>query len=69
VTNPVRTIADSYRKISGTSIPSGVKVITRNGTSAGLVSVGGAVAGIGEDGSTTIPGPPGGLSPLLWQTD
>jgi hypothetical protein len=33
------------------------------------VSVGGALVGAGEGGSTTIPGPPGGITPLLWETD
>jgi type IV pilus assembly protein PilY1 len=67
--NEIRNITDSYRLITNTSIPSGVKVITRNGQSAGMVSVGGALAGVGEGGSTTIPGPPGGVTPLLWETD
>jgi Tfp pilus tip-associated adhesin PilY1 len=65
----IRNITDSYRMISGTSIPSGVKIITRNGHSAGVVSVGGALVGAGEDGSTTIPGPPGGITPILWETE
>jgi hypothetical protein len=65
----VRTLKDTYRFISGSSIPSGVRVIMRDGHAAGLISAGGAVAGIGEDGSTTIPGPPGGISPLLWETE
>jgi type IV pilus assembly protein PilY1 len=65
----VKNISDTYTMISGTSIPSGVTIITRNGTAAGLVSVGGGVAGIGEGGSTSIPEPPGGLTPILWQTN
>jgi type IV pilus assembly protein PilY1 len=65
----VRTLKDTYRFISGSSIPSGVRVIMRDGHAAGIISVGGAVAGIGEDGSTTIPGPPGGITPLLWETE
>jgi type IV pilus assembly protein PilY1 len=65
----IRNLSDTYRMITGTSIPSGVKIITRNGTSAGMVSVGGAVVGAGEGGSTTIPGPPGGAIPILWETD
>jgi type IV pilus assembly protein PilY1 len=65
----VRKLTDTFRFISGSSIPSGVRVIMRDGTAAGLISAGGAVAGVGEDGSTTIPGPPGGITPLLWETE
>jgi hypothetical protein len=65
----VKNISDTYTMISGTSIPSGVSIITRNGSAAGLVTVGGGVVGIGQGGSTTIPAPPGGLSPILWKTD
>ncbi|MBP1746273.1 MAG: hypothetical protein H6Q54_888, partial [Deltaproteobacteria bacterium] len=43
--------------------------IMRDGHAAGLISAGGAIAGVGEGGSTTIPGPPGGITPLLWETD
>jgi type IV pilus assembly protein PilY1 len=65
----IRTLKDTYRFISGSSIPSGVRVIMRDGHAAGLISAGGAVAGVGEDGSTNIPGPPGGITPLLWETE
>jgi type IV pilus assembly protein PilY1 len=65
----VRTLKDTFRFISGSSIPSGVRVIMRDGHAAGLISAGGAVVGVGEDGSTNIPGPPGGVTPLLWETD
>jgi len=65
----VRSLQDTYRFISGSSIPSGVRVIMRDGHAAGLISAGGAVAGIGEGGTTTIPGPPGGITPLLWETE
>ena len=65
----IRTLKDTYRVISNSSIPSGVRVIMRDGHAAGLISAGGAVAGVGEQGSTTIPGPPGGITPLLWETD
>jgi hypothetical protein len=65
----VRTLKDTFRFISGSSIPSGVRVIMRDGHSAGLISAGGAVVGVGEDGSTNIPGPPGGITPLLWETE
>lgn len=65
----VRNITDTYRMMTGSSIPSGVKVITRGDKAAGVLSAGGAVAGAGEEGSTTIPGPPGGITPLMWWTD
>jgi len=65
----IRTLKDTYRFISGGSIPSGVRVIMRDGHAAGLISAGGAAVGVGEEGSTTIPGPPGGITPLLWETD
>jgi hypothetical protein len=65
----IRTLKDTYRVISNSSIPSGVRVIMRDGHAAGLISAGGAIAGVGEGGSTTIPGPPGGITPLLWETD
>ncbi|MGD2126984.1 MAG: PilC/PilY family type IV pilus protein, partial [Desulfobacteraceae bacterium] len=65
----VRNITDTYRYMSGSSIPSGVKIITREGKAAGVVSAGGAVTGAGEEGSTSIPGPPGGVTPILWETE
>jgi len=65
----IRILKDTYRFISGSSIPSGVRIIMRDGHAAGLISAGGAVAGIGEQGTTAIPGPPGGITPLLWETD
>ena len=65
----IRTLKDTYRRITGSSIPSGVRVIMRDGQAAGVISAGGAVAGVGEDGSTNIPGPPGGITPLLWETE
>jgi hypothetical protein len=69
VETDIRTLKDTYRFISGSSIPSGVRIIMRDGHAAGLISAGGAVAGIGEDGSTNIPGPAGGITPMLWETD
>ncbi len=64
-----RDITDTYRVIEGTAIPSGVRVITREGKPAGLVSVGGSLVGAGEEGSTIIPGELGGITPILWETD
>ncbi|MBW2094377.1 MAG: hypothetical protein JRI80_05765, partial [Deltaproteobacteria bacterium] len=67
--NPtVRNIKDTYLLLSNSSIPSGVRVVTRGGHAAGLISAGGAVSGVGEDQSTNIPGPPGGVSQILWET-
>jgi hypothetical protein len=67
--NQTKNIEDSYLKISGSSIPSGVRVITREGQAAGLISAGGSVSGVGEDQTTSIPGPPGGISHMLWETE
>ncbi|MBW2343623.1 MAG: hypothetical protein JRF53_06355, partial [Deltaproteobacteria bacterium] len=64
-----QTLGDTFQMISGSSIPSGVRVITRDGHAAGLLSAGGAVAGAGVNFSTSIPGPPGGVSRMLWETD
>ncbi len=64
-----RTIEDTYQIIQNSSIPSGVRVITRGGHAAGLISAGGAVSGVGEDLTTNIPGPPGGVSQILWETE
>jgi type IV pilus assembly protein PilY1 len=64
-----RNIEDTYQIIQNSSIPSGVRVITRGGHAAGLISAGGAVSGVGEDLTTNIPGPPGGVSQILWETD
>ena len=64
-----RNIRDTYRVVRGSSIPSGVRVITRGGKAAGLTSAGGSIVGAGEEGTTTIPGPPGGVSRLLWETE
>jgi len=67
--NPtVRNIMDTYLKLQNSSIPSGVRVVTRGGHAAGLISAGGAVSGVGEDQGTNIPGPPGGVSQILWET-
>jgi hypothetical protein len=69
VTLETRDIRDTYRVITGSSIPSGVSVITREGKAAGLTSAGGSLVGVGEEGSTSIPGPPPGVSPILWETE
>ncbi|UCB49526.1 MAG: hypothetical protein JSW56_01075, partial [Deltaproteobacteria bacterium] len=69
ITLETRDIRDTYRVITGSSIPSGVTVITRGGKAAGLTSAGGSLVGVGEEGSTSIPGPPPGVSPILWETE
>lgn len=71
--NEAGTLADTYQVIRNSSIPSGVRVITREGKAAGFVSAGGSIAGAGEEEdedeghSSTIPGPPGGVSKILWR--
>ncbi|MBW1998239.1 MAG: hypothetical protein JRJ29_09785, partial [Deltaproteobacteria bacterium] len=65
----IRTIQDTYRVMGESFIPSGVRVITRGEKAAGLVSAGGRLTGAGEGGSTKIPGPPGGVSQMLWLTE
>ena len=62
-----RDITDTYQMIEGGSIPSGVRVITRRGRAAGIISAGGAVSGVGKYQGTNIPGPPPGLYHLLWR--
>ncbi|MBW2029719.1 MAG: hypothetical protein JRJ31_11665 [Deltaproteobacteria bacterium] len=64
----IRTIQDTYRVMGGSSIPSGIRVMMRGEKAAGLVSAGGKMTGAGEEGSTEIPGPPGGVSQMLWLT-
>jgi type IV pilus assembly protein PilY1 len=66
------TLSDTRSVVSDSTIPSGVKVITRGGRAAGLFSAGGSLVGVGvSEGTgptTTIPGPPGGASKILWET-
>ena len=62
-----RDIKDTYQMIEGGSIPSGVRVITRGGRAAGIISAGGAVSGVGKYQGTSIPGPPPSLFHLLWK--
>jgi hypothetical protein len=64
-----RDIRDTYHMITSTTIASGVRVVTRGGVAGGVISVSGAVSGVGEDLSTRIPSPPGGLTRMLWETD
>lgn len=66
------TLSDTYRIVEDSTIPSGIRVITRSGHAAGVFSAGGSLVGAGEEEgsgfSTTIPGPPGGVSRMLWET-
>ena len=74
IDNPtLSTLSDTFRVVQNSSIASGVRIITRGGEAAGLVSAGGSVVGAGEEEasgtghSSTIPGPPGGVSKILWE--
>jgi type IV pilus assembly protein PilY1 len=65
----IRDIRDTYHLIASTTIASGVRIVTRGGSAAGVISVSGAVSGVGKDLSTRIPSPPGGITRMLWETD
>ena len=69
----VEDLSDTYAVVQDSTIASGVRVITRGGKAAGVFSAGGSIVGAGEkDGagtSTSIPGPPGGASRIMWGTD
>jgi type IV pilus assembly protein PilY1 len=71
-TDIVQDLSDTYGVVQDSTIASGVRVITRGGKTAGVFSAGGSIVGAGEkDGtgtSTTIPGPPGGASRIMWDT-
>ncbi len=66
------TLSDTHTVVQDSTIPSGIKVITRGGRAAGVFSAGGSLVGVGvSEGTgptTTIPGPPGGASKILWYT-
>ncbi len=51
------------------SVPSSVRILTREGQAAGIITTTGSVQGAGEDGSTNIPDPPGGVTRIIWETD
>lgn len=69
----VQDLSDTYGVVEDSTIASGVRVITRGGKAAGVFSAGGSIVGAGDkEGtgtSTSIPGPPGGASRILWETD
>jgi type IV pilus assembly protein PilY1 len=71
--NTQQDLSDTYGVVEDSTIASGVRVITRKGKAAGVFSAGGSIVGAGEkegdEGtSTSIPGPPGGASRMLWET-
>ena len=53
--------------VASIGIRSGVRVITRGGHTAGIISAGGAVSGVGRYQGTNIPAPPPGLFHMLWR--
>jgi type IV pilus assembly protein PilY1 len=67
-----KDVTDTYNVVQDSTIPSGTRVITRQGRAAGVFSAGGSIVGAGDtDGTgttTSIPGPPGGASKMLWET-
>jgi type IV pilus assembly protein PilY1 len=70
--NTIQDLSDTYGVVQDSTIASGVRVVTRGGKAAGVFSAGGSIVGAGEkDGqgsSTSIPGPPGGASKIMWET-
>ena len=68
----VGDLSDTYSVVQDSTIASGVRVITRGGRAAGVFSAGGSIVGAGEDdgagSSTSIPGPAGGASRIMWET-
>ncbi|MGD9160527.1 MAG: hypothetical protein PVG39_19075, partial [Desulfobacteraceae bacterium] len=64
-----RNLEDTFLKITGSSIASGVQIIIKEGKASGLVSVGGKLSGVAEDKSMEIPGPPGGVTQMLWEIE
>jgi hypothetical protein len=63
----IRDLKDTYRKVIGSSIPSGITIIMKDGEAAGFTSAGGTLLGAGEGGSTSVPGPESPLISLLWE--
>ncbi len=71
-----KNVQDTYTMIENSSIPSGVRIVTREGHAAAFVSAGGSIVGAGEPGddpdaegaSSNIPGPPGGAQQIIWET-
>ena len=64
-----RILEDTFFKINDSFIPSGTNIITRGGNASGLISTGGKLSGIGEDQSTSISKPSGGIYQMLWEVE
>ncbi|MFZ5570976.1 MAG: pilus assembly protein [Thermodesulfobacteriota bacterium] len=70
-------VQDTHTLVENSRIPSGVRIITREGHAAAFVSAGGRIVGAGEQGdeagaegaSSDIPGPPGGAQQIIWKID
>ncbi len=54
-------------RIIGESIPSGVKIMMRNGKVGAFVTAGGKITGAGDNGSSKIPYPPEGINVIDWR--
>jgi type IV pilus assembly protein PilY1 len=65
----IKTLEDSYIKLTSTALPSGVEIITRGGHASGLTGVGDKITGIAEEQGTDIPEPPGGVTQMLWELE
>ena len=60
---------DTFYQIIDAPISSNVQIITKGGEAAGLINVGNKISGLAEEQSITIPGPPGGISQMLWEIE
>ncbi|MCP4667019.1 MAG: hypothetical protein GY849_11705, partial [Deltaproteobacteria bacterium] len=59
-------VRDTYMEILDTPIPSGVRPYFRGDKVGGFPTFGGRIPPMGPEG-TTIPGPPGGVSRMIWE--
>lgn len=64
-----KNLEDSSFKVSDSTIPSGIQIITKGGEASGFISTGEKVSGIAENQSMKIPGPPGGISQMFWEIE
>lgn len=68
------TIEDTYQLVENSTIPSEIRVINSPAGFSAFISTGKKIAGAGAETSsgnghsTAIPGPPGGIIRLLWDT-
>ncbi len=67
--NVIKTLEDTYYRMTGNAIPSGIEILTKGGHVSGLTSTGDKLSGIAEQQSTNIPAPPGGVSQMLWEVE